>query len=224
MATFSTNFAPPAPITGLAAFANVDASSVDLTWDATALGAGFRSYRIYRSPDGIAYSEVGIVLIEADSAFSDYEAPLDVPLWYQVTVWNADEESAPVDVTSELDVSAWWFVTPGDGSNTFELRTVVGYSDGAPLQQEDYEPLGRSRKLVVTGELLGNEGSLTVNLSREDAATVDRLRQRSIDDTNAFHLLKSPFGEVFRIRLRSIGRSRGGAGRQVVTLPFVEVE
>lgn len=223
MPTFSSNFTPPASVTGLAAYANVPASSIDLTWDATALGANFRSYRVYRSLDGVTYAEIGLILIEADSLWSDYDAPLDTPLWYSVTVWNADEESAPTEVTSELDVSQWWFVTPGDAANTFELRTVVGYDDEQPLQQEDYSPLGRNRKLVVTGELLGNEGALTANLSREDAAIIERLRERSIDDTNEFHLLKSPFGEVFRIRLRGISRSRGGAGRQVVRIPFVEV-
>jgi len=223
MPAFVTVFTPPDAVTGLAAFANVAASSVDLTWDATALGVNFGSYRIERSLDGVTYAEIGSILVEADSEYSDYTAPLDTPLWYRVTVWNLDTEGLPSDATSELDVSQWWFCTPGDPSNTFEIRTVVGYEDGNPLQQEDYEPLGRNRKLVVTGELLGNEGSLTANLSREDATIIERLRQRSIDDTNSFHLLKSPFGEIFRVRLRSIRRTRGSAGRQVITIPFVEV-
>lgn len=223
MPTFSTSFAPPDPVTGLSAFGDITTSTVVLTWDATSLGVDFVEYRVYRSLDGVTYEQIASIVVEADSEFDDVEAPSGIPLWYRVTVVNPDFESAPAEVTSELGVTQWWLVTPGDPSATFSLDVATGYNDAPPLQQDDYIGLGRSRKIVVTGELLGVEGTLTVNLSRADASIIERLRAASVNDATSYVLLKSPFGEVFRVLLRTISRMRGTAGRQVVTIPYVEV-
>lgn len=225
MPTFTTTFTPPAAPTELVITSNVASSKIELSWQPTLLGIDFARYSIYRSSDlGVTWREIGSNEAEADVEFDDYEAPLDVPLLYRVSVWNTTgfESDPPAEGSTELDVAAWWLVTPGNDQKTFELRVVTGYDDQQPLQEERYEPLGRDRKLVVMGELLGVEGKIDVDLSREDAALVQMIREASVQ-AGEYVLIKSPFGEVFRSHVGQVRRSRGTAARQRVTFEFVEV-
>ena len=224
MPTFQTDFTPPAAPTGIAAYANVTASSVDLSWTATSLGGDFLHYHVYRSTDGgLTFSLLATISSEALAAHSDYLAPLDVPLIYHVTVTNVDElESDPAVVSSELDIDQWWIVRPGDVSLTFHVRHVDAERDVTPRPTEQYVAMGRSRKVVVSGQQLGHEGSLSAVVTPSDRGLIDLLRAAAALP-DEYVLLKTPFGEVFRVRLADVSRSRGQAGHQTVELPFIEV-
>lgn len=224
MPTFSTEYAPPDPPTGLVIVADVPSSSVTVSWTATALGVDFAAYIGWRSRDGgVTWEEVARITVEGVTSFVDYEGPLNVPLQYGVSVMNTTYfESTRAQAGTELQAQTWWLVTPGDPSHTFALAVVSGFDDVTPMQDELFEPLGRNRKVVVMGEQLGSEGTLQVNVSREDAMLVDMVRQAQMH-VGEYILLKNTFGEVFRSHIRSIRRRREVAGRQQLTIPYVEV-
>jgi hypothetical protein len=224
MPTFSTTFAPPSPPTDLALTADVPRSRVLIEWTATALGVDFSYYTVFRSTDaGATWIAIATLTPEAADEYSDFEAPLAAALLYRVTVTNTTGfESLPLEGGTELDVSTWWLVTPGDETRTFELRVVTGYDDVRPMQEDAYEPLGREKKLVIMGELLGHEGSIDVDLSREDAGLVEMIREASMH-AGGYVLIKSPFGDVFRSHIGSARRTRQPAARQRITFDFVEI-
>ena len=223
MPTFSTLFTPPATPSGFDLTADVIASRVSLEWTATALGVDFANYTISRSVEGGPFVVLATIAIEGTTSFDDYEAPLNRSLQYRLTVTNTTGlESDPAEGAATLESNGWYLVTAGDPDNTFELRVVVGYNDKQPLEEERFTPLGRSKKLVVMGELLGIEGGIDVDLSRADADAVHMIREASMH-SGEFVLIKSPFGDVYRSHIGTVERRRTVAGRQRVSFDFVEV-
>ena len=223
MPLFSTAFVPPDPVEGLTATA-VGGAFVRLEWTPTALSAeDFVAYNVLRSLSGAPGSYVLLARIAdpATSVYDDYAAPLDRPLFYQVTQENLDYASDPAEVSTALGGCEWWLVTPGAPEASFELPRVTEYESGWPLQSVEHEPIGRSRKLVETGLLLGEEGSLTANLLPEhDPAVLELLRSAAAGNATEV-LLKTPYGEVFRVAVGSIRRVRSPGGVQDVSFRFV---
>ena len=223
MPTFSTLFTPPSTPTDFTLTADILLSRVAMSWTATALGVDFASYTISRSIDNGPWQVIAIITTEAIVTFDDFEAPLNSSLQYRLTVTNTTGlESLPAEGAATLESRGWWLVTPGDPEQTFELRVVVDYDDRAPLEEERFMPLGRSKKLVVIGELMGVEGSIDVDLSREDAAIVGQIRDAALY-AGTYVMIKSPFGDVYRSQIGTVERKRGVAGRQRVSFDFVEV-
>lgn len=223
MATFSTAFVPPPPPAGLTVYANVPASAVELDWNATALGSDFGGYRVYRSLDqGQTFELLALITSEVSASYNDYAAPLDTQLLYSITVANLDYESAPSQASSELDIAEWWLVRPGDLDLTFHLRHVDGYEDVTPRPSEAYVGVGADFELVVEGKQLGVRGSISVVITREDRELIV-LTRRLASLADEYALLKSPFGEVYPIKMGEVRRTRGEAGIQTLSFPFAQV-
>jgi hypothetical protein len=223
MPTFSTLFTPPAAPAAFDLEAEVETSRVALSWTATALGVDFAYYTISRAVENGPFVVLATITTESTTTFDDFEAPLNHSLQYRLTVTNAIElTSLPAEGAATLESLGWWLVTASDPDQTFELAVVVGYRDEQPLEEERFVALGRSKKLVVMGELLGIEGGIDVDLSREQADVVQMIRMASMH-SGEFVLIKSPFGEVFRSHIGTVERRRTVAGRQRVSFDFVEV-
>jgi hypothetical protein len=225
MPTFSTDFVPPDPVTGLTLTADIPSSAMLLEWDATTLGGAFVDYRVYRSTDaGASFELIGVIAIESESAFADYEAPLNVPIVYRVTVSTTDFESDPVEAGSGFNLDEWWLADPtGDVSRTFHLAYVTGWASRSPLERELYTALGRPKRIAVRGERLGEEGTVDIEAYPDNAAALWALLKDAQLHPTEYVLLKSPFGEVYRVTLGDIDRSRLGAGAQAITVPFVQI-
>ena len=224
MPTFTTAFEPPPTIEGLTASAET-AAAVILEWSPTTLAeVDFVAYQVYRSTTGQAddYELLATISDRAQATYIDYEAPIDVPLYYRLTQLSHDGESEPAETTSRLDVCEFWLVTVGAVGESFELPNVTDYASSWPLQSTEHEPLGRPYKLIETGQQLGEEGSLTCVLLPEDAPVLARLRS-AVAGIDAELLLKTPYGEVFEVDLGTIERERQQGGRQRVTFRFVQV-
>lgn len=222
MPTFTATFTPPAAVTNLSATADVPTSSVTLVWDPSADPA-FALYRVFRTLGGVR-SLLREISILNPGPLVDYDAPLQTSVTYDVVVVNLDGiESDPAAVETQLESGGWWIVSPGSPERTFELTYVSGYDDVAPLEDEKFRALGRSRTIVVQGELMGVEGSIRVRVPSWAWSLVPKLRDMSRLSEREFVLLKSPFGEVYRVALGSISRTRAGAGWQEISVPYVEV-
>jgi hypothetical protein len=223
MPLFRTAFVPPAPLEGLTATA-VGGAFVLLEWTPSGLAPeDFVAYTVARSLDGLSYAELARISDQGTASFADYAAPLDRPLWYRVTVESLDGISDPAEATSELAGCAFWLVTPGAPEASFELPNVTAYESAWPLQSIEHEPIGRSRKLVETGLLLGEEGRLTAHLLPADDPAVLVLLRAAVSGASTGLLLKTPYGEVYAVALGSIARVRGPGGEQDVSFRFVAV-
>jgi hypothetical protein len=223
MPTFTTNFAPPAPPAELNVVADVPTSAVTLSWASTSLGADFTAYRVYRQIGVGEWVLLATLGVEAIATYTDYLAPLAVSLTYRVTVSNLDFESDPAVASTELSVVEWWLVRPGDSSLTFRLFVTTDYSDVVPVEEEEFVALGRRHKVQVQGEVLGTEGTLSVHLSNENRGLRDLLVRVAQGQEQEYVLLKTPYSEVYRVRLGDIRRRRRAAGHSEVTFPFTEV-
>jgi hypothetical protein len=220
MPTWTTAFpAPPAELTGLVATADPDGSKVDLVWDVAPMtDALFWRYRVARwNPETGAFDVIGEVADRSAPAYSDLEAPHGIDARYAVTVSNGWAESDAVEAIAFLDLK-WWIVNPLEPAMSFELRYVEGPRDVETYQQEELRPLGRRFPVVVSGQLLAPAGSLPIRLLPADEPLRALIRRAALVDP--WVVLKNPFGEVRRVKLGSIDRSRAQAGVQLLNLEY----
>jgi len=220
---FTVSFVPPAALTGLAVSV-VDPAAILLEWDPSTIAPGdFRYYQVARSIAGGEYVLLATLPNQADTTYTDYAAPIGPDLAYRVTQSNLDETSAPQEANVTMDQCAWWLVTPGAPDASFEVPNVTGLESSWPLQSEEHEPIGRSRKLVETGLLLGEEGTATAYLEPEHDPAILNLLRGAARGTSTEVLLKSPYGEVFAVSVGTIKRTRRPGGAQEVEFRYVEV-
>jgi len=219
VAPWTTAFSAPAALTGLVATPDPDASEVDLAWNVPALPAThFWRYYIYRrSPESGEFRRIGEVADRAAPAYSDREAPHGVSAEYAVTVSNGWAEAEEVTAVALIDLK-WWIVNPTDPALTFELRYVNGYREQRHHQQESFEPLGRPAPLVVSGVLLPPTGVVSVQVHPGDRELFGLIRRAATVDP--WVVLKSPFGDVLRVKLGSLDRDRGEAGIQSLSFDY----
>jgi hypothetical protein len=223
MPTFSVTLVPPADVTDPSITADVPTSSMALSWTPI-VDPNFVAY-IIRRTIGSTTIELARLLSIGSNEFTDYTAPLNTIVTYEISTVNTDDvESVGVELDAVLDdTSGYWLVVPEDAEHTFRVQHVAGFEEEEPVQEERHRPLGRDRVLVVQGERTGSEGTLTVKVAPTDLAVVPKIRE--ISDLGAFAnvLLKTAFGDVFRVALGSVRRSRLVAGWSQVTFPYVEV-
>ncbi len=223
MPLFTASFVPPPALAELNV-STVEPAAVLLEWSPSTLPAeDFRYYQVYRSVAGAPYVLLATQVVQAATTYLDYSAPIGVGLGYRVTQSNLDEESAPLEATVAMEECAWWLVTPGAPEASFEVPNVTALESEWPLQSEEHEPIGRSRKLVETGALLGEEGTATAYLERADDPAVLALLRGAAAGTSSEVLFKSPYGEVFAVSVGSIKRTRKVGGAQEVEFRFVAV-
>lgn len=216
--TWTTAFTTPAALASLTATPDLDSSAIVLSWPASALGALFWRYYVYRrNADTGEFERIGSVDVEANATFTDAEAPHGVSVEYAVTVSNGWAESDSVTGAALVDLK-WWIVNPLDPGLTFELRYVESFSDRLPYEQDSFEPLDRPTPLVVSGQQLPSTGTLSVKLLPADAGLRSLVRRATLVDP--WIVLKTPFGDVYRVKFGDIGRDRGQAGNQQLNLAY----
>ena len=92
-----------------------------------------------------------------------------------------------------------------------------------PVQQEVFEPLGTSRKVIIRGRVMGAEGTLQCmwDTSERDVA----VEQIAYIKSNAGpHILKSPFGDVWQVEFSGPNKDYRGGGHLTITITWTEVD
>jgi len=163
------------------------------------------------------------------TAFTDYMAGMNTNYQYKVTVFKAVAgdvaiESNPSDVNTAVISDDMWYVIGADGdpSHMFELPVTVE-THTEPIQQEVFEPLGSNRKTIVRGKVLGAEGTMTCLWT--DSQRVLAMTQIDYIKNNAGpHILKSPFGDVWRVEFAGPAKTYQPGGAISVDLAWTEVQ
>jgi hypothetical protein len=228
---FSTSWTAPAAITNFTGADDTSLSSVVLQWTQSALaGSDFRKYTIYRRETGdTEWSSYADITSQSTVIYYDYEAANNVSYDYKITQWkiipgDSDLESADSDISTVILDTDSWHVVGADRaqSHIFELPvTAAPFSE--PVQQEIFEPLGTSRKVVIRGRTLGAEGNLTClwdTSERPDAVT----QIEYIKSNRGPHILKSPFGDIWLVEFSGPTKDYGAGGRMQATLVWTEVD
>jgi hypothetical protein len=136
----SSTVAPPAQPTGLSA-TPITTARIDLAW--TDAATTETAYKVYRSTDGVAYSQVGTDQAAGTQAYSDTTISAGVKYYYKVAAVNAGGETlsdAATANTLTLSLVAYWKmdeasdgsgnVTRNDSVNTSHLTSVNTIASG----------------------------------------------------------------------------------------------
>jgi hypothetical protein len=229
--TVTTNWTAPDPIVDFTAADNVEVSAVVCEWTVSnTAGAYFRKYTIYRK-ESTEYNWSLLVEIPNQSTvqYYDYLTANNVSYDYKITQWSivtgdADLESGDSDwSTVTLDTDSWFVVGADKNiSHIFELP-VSAAPFVEPVQQEVFEPLGTSRKVIVRGKTLGAEGSMQCkwrDSERESAKDqIDYIKSNA-----GPHILKSPFGDIWLVEFSGPSKDYLGGGNMTATLVWTEVQ
>lgn len=221
MPTFSTDFAPPPQVSGLEIEADLARSVVTLTWDVTPTAeVDFGGYRVYRSTDGLTFTQVAAMSATTDVSYEDFEAPLGVSLTYRVTQSNLDFESEPAEGSVMLDSRAWWIVVPEDDSMTFPIPKIRGASVMTTKAQDVFRAIGRPASLVVGDVVHTDDGSLSFLVMPDNPSMVSLLK-RVMAKMQGTVILKSPDGEIHYVQYGDMSRTYTNIpGMLEVTIPF----
>lgn len=218
---------PPPTLTGFSGSALETESAIQLNWDASTLSdLDFNNYRIYRREAG---DELWSILIDLPNKtteeYRDEHAGQTITYEYIITQFKVVVGDVPLEsdqseiVTAALESDAWFIVPTGLAA--LELF-VTEEEHSAVVQQEVFEPLASSRKRVVRGNVLGNEGSLT---SQHDNS-VARITKNYFETLKTFkgpHLLKSAFGDVWIVEFDAPGYKYLAGGHLEVSFGWVEI-
>jgi hypothetical protein len=90
------------------------------------------------------------------------------------------------------------------------------------VQEEKFEPLDRPARVVTYGESLPPDGSISfVRLPSQDDPLPLLRRSQTIAP---YVVLKSPFGDVRRVRIGSIKSGRLGGGARTGSFDYTTIE
>jgi hypothetical protein len=255
--TFTVNTDAPNEVPGLSATVYENLSLVELTWDSSDIvakaGQTFQYYAIYRKGvTDVTWVEIGTQQTFTRDYFYDWYAGQGIQYQYRVTqvVETADEttlESGDSDIPTAMLTSDVFMVIGADrdASHIFELF-VSGEEHSKPVQQEIFEPVGSSRKVIARGQALGTEGTLTVTWLNHDVyadngeavnyevgvdpnrAVINEtvLARRRLDylvNTSGPHILKTPFGDVWDVEFAGPISTYSLGGHMQVELTYTEV-
>ncbi len=148
---FTNAFAAPAPVTGLALFADPATSLVTLSWTASGLAANlFDHYRIERQVGEQPWEFAGEQKAQTDPTFTDEAAPGGVEVRYRVrvSIGSTPFDSTPLDGAIEPQ-GLWAIVSPGEPVNSRAgLHIQPGATQSEPWDVSFPRPLGRGKPLA----------------------------------------------------------------------------
>lgn len=210
---------------------DVSLSAASMHWTASNLSpTDFRHYVVYRKLSTATDWDILATLTnQSQITLLDYTAANTVSYQYKITQFkivpgDVDLESGDSDIGSmTLDTDSW-FVIGADRSEShiFELP-VTSAPFIEPVQQEIFEPLGTSRKVIVRGRVMGAEGTLQVKWSTTERGTA--LAQIAYIKSNAGpHILKSPFGDVWQVEFSGPNKEYEAGGHLTTTIVWTEVD
>lgn len=218
---FTTWFDYPTSPT-VAASINADGSAtVSITNNSTTPAVVFHS--LYRwKPSKSQYVLIASSLAPT-SSYTDYGTPANATFHYKVVSYTGSGlsvETLSNNVIYELagDSDGWSLVQDGVAYGI----EVVDITSTTPAPSEEFEPLGRERKVVVVFDHAGQEGELTVYVPSDGRSIIGSIKTL-IGNTKPLYL-KSPFGDVLIVKLGTISQTDlvGGAAR--LTIPYTEVD
>jgi hypothetical protein len=217
--TFTTAFTVPAALTGLVATPDTDAKALVATWTVSALPATeFEAYYVYARAGNGQYERVATITDKAAPTYAYRGAGHNVETILRVTQDNGFAESAPVEVSAEIESRGIWCVRP---ELVMQLAHVRGGDDSgeSPTEISAYPGLGRTDKLIVTGDTYGFEGQLTVKT--RDKTVIDTLERYKAEGRVV--ILKWPDGDVRYARLEKVPRTREVVGWYTTQVSYIEV-
>lgn len=227
----TTAWTPPDEITGLSATVVEEFSHIQLDWDPTTLSAmDFHSYRVQRREDGGPWLTLDNIGTSTITQYKDALTGQGVTYEYRVQQLKNIPGDAPLisetgDIVTATLESDLWFVIgnedPDDEDHSFELP-VASESHTRPIQQEVFEPIVGIRKKVARGNVLGYEGTLQLIWQSSERAEA-RVYLDFLASNFGPHILKSPFGDVWRVEFDAPDYSYSGGGHLSVEIGWVEV-
>lgn len=241
----------PDPVSGLSVTTNPDRSLVWLNWDAPSVlksGHTFVRYQVYRRVVGdVEWYEVGSTREFNPSPngprYADWLAGNSIRYEYRVTQVdtraNAGIELESPDgdeniVPAMLEADVWMFVGFDRTADHIVELPVSDEGHNRPVQQEEFEPLGSDRKVIMRGFVLGHEGSIQcIWINREVASPSDVqvfynetvIGRRLVDyltRNKGPHILKSPFGDVWEVEFQGPTYKWLDSGNLQVDLSWIE--
>jgi hypothetical protein len=91
-----------------------------------------------------------------------------------------------------------------------------------PVKQEEFEPLGSTRKTIVRGKVIGAEGTLKMKWASDERDTA-LVNLRYITRNRGPHVLRSPFGDVWLVEFSGPDKDYQPAGHLEVSIAWTEV-
>lgn len=229
-ATIAAAWEPPPIITGFSGTVNEEMSHVMLMWEPSGLAdADFEAYRIYRREFGDTdWAVLAVITDKTAGEYEDYLAGQTLVYEYKINQFKVIAGDVPLTsedsdiVTAGLTADAWFLMMArGDLHESIEL-IVTTEEHSAVVQQEVFEPLAGTRKRIVRGLALGDEGSFTCVFDN----SVVRIRKEFFEALSAIpgpHILKSAFGDVWQVEFDAPAFKYTSGGHLEVTIGWVEV-
>lgn len=226
----TANWTAPDPIADFTATDDASLSATVLSWTESNLASNvFRKYVVYRKKQTDTTWSVLVELTNKSTVkYNDYTAANTVGyqykiIQYQIIPGDVDLASNDSDIGSvTLDTDSWFVVgADRNASHIFEIPvTAAPFTE--PVQQEIFEPLGTSRKVIIRGRVMGAEGSLQGkwSTSQRDAAVAQIAYIRG---TAGPHILKSPFGDVWNVEFSGPGKEYEQGGHVTISISWTEV-
>lgn len=220
---------PPDPVTGLSA--TTTETNITLNWDESALTVDdFDRYLIYRRVAGDTDWEAhASIFDESTTTYEDVSVAFNTTYEYTITQFKNIEGGFTIESDFSDIVAATlvgealdsWTVLGADGITTFELP-VTDAPFKEPVQQEEFEPLGSTRKAIVRGKVIGAEGTLKM-MWASDERDEALANIRYITRNRGPHVLRSPFGDVWLVEFSGPDKNYQPAGHLEVSLAWTEV-
>jgi hypothetical protein len=201
-----------------------------LNWDLSNMTVSdFSGYRLYRRVVGVEdWDIIADIAEQSIGMYEDNTAGQTVQYEYKITqfksvVGDVPLESDPSDsVFIALTTDAWFIVMLVTANfHALELN-VTEEEHSAVVQQEVFEPLASSRKRVIRGNVLGDEGSITAMFD-QSMSSMAREHMEHIKMNKGPHILKSPFGDVWYVEFDSPGYKYVSGGHLQISIGWVEI-
>lgn len=231
--TITTSWTGPPAITGLSRTVMEEYSHIMLNWDAsTQTDTDFDHYSVHRRDFGtVEWTLLAEISSKTVVEHVDIYTGVGQHVEYKVTQWKKIPGDTPIesedgDIVDAMLESDVWFVIGEenfmhDTTRSFELP-VAGEKHTRPIQQEIFEPIVKNRKKIARGNTLGHEGSLTVRYTTDERNKA-RDQITYLAETRGPHVLKSPFGDVWRVEFDAPDFRYVGGGHMDVEIGWVEV-
>jgi hypothetical protein len=241
---FTVTLEAPNAVTGLSPYVNEERSYVLMDWDTYILKTGhtFVRFNVYRRLTGdTEWLLIGTRAPMFATAYIDWYTGQGITYEYLVTAVTITSQSG-VDLESpdsdmpeaRLQSDSWMIVGRDRSEEHAQAIPVTDEEHNRIVQQEIFEVVGGTRKVVIRGNTLGYEGTLTIVWDSRDIEWPEA-SQRYVDYTlvgkrlldyvleNAGpHILKSPFGDVWEVEFQGPSYRPATGGHLEVEMAWIE--